>query len=197
MQIGISIVKSVQFRGAEQEFSNTYYYELGTAVTAPAETLADEIVTKERTLHSTFVSFKRQMVWSAGGTAAQNQMLHQKALTGTGSQLHEPSMDRERAVLVQWKAGFDSRGIQVYLRKWYHSCGNCAGSTVVSTGTLGNTAPIADASQAAISTSVNDLKDIGVGDFWTLCAKSGRNVQGDAVCHKWLEHHQLGDQWRG
>lgn len=196
MRIGITITKSTSFRLKEQEFHNTYYFQLATAVTAPSETLVDELVATERSLHSASVTFKRAQVWSAGGTKAENQMMFQKPLTGTGDQGANPSMDRERAVLVQWKAGFSSTGKQVYLRKWYHSCGDAAGQSLAVTGYLGNTAAITDVTRNAIAAKADEVRNIGSGSFWELCAKSGRTTTDPAQAHKFLEHHQLGDMWR-
>lgn len=197
MRIGVAIVKNTLFRGVQQEFSNVYYYELPTAVTAPAESIIDEITAKEKTLHSTVVNFVRGLAWSAGGTPGQNQMLHQKALSGTGTQTATSEMDRERAVLIRWPAGFDSRGKPVYLRKWYHSCGACAGQALNASSVLANTSDISTATRNAIATSVNDLRQVNDAvDLWDICAKGGRDTTGPAECHRYLEHHQLGDQWR-
>jgi hypothetical protein len=197
MRIGVTITKDTLFRGVQQEFHNTYHFTLGTAITAPSEAIIDELVTSEKKLHSLNVNFKRAQVWSAGGTKAQNQMLFQKNLTGTGAGGTDASMDKERAVLVQWKAGFDTRGKQVYLRKWYHSCGNPVGTTMAgTTGVLANTAAISDANRATIAAAAEETAEVGTGDFWSLCAASGREATDPATCHKYLEHHQLGDMWR-
>jgi hypothetical protein len=196
MRIGITITKETAFRGKPQEFHNTYYFELATAITAPAESLVDEITATEKSLHSTIVTFKRAAVWSAGGTQAQNQMLFQKALTGTGNQTHELGADRERAVLVQWKAGFSTTGKQVYLRKWYHSCGSAAGVGLQTSGITSQTAQIPTADRATIATKADENRSVGTGEFWELCAKSGRKTTDPAVTHRYLEHHQLGEQWR-
>lgn len=196
MRIGVQITKATAFRGVSQEFHNTYHYELETAVTAPAESIVDEIVQHEKFLHSTAVDFKRAAVWSAGSDAGSNAMLFQKNLTGTGSQVHNTSMDRERALLIRWPAGFDVRGNPVYLRKWYHSCGDAEGQSLGSAGILGNTQEIPTATRDLIATRANELRSVGSVSPWELVSPTGRDATGPAQCHKFLEHHQLGDMWR-
>jgi hypothetical protein len=195
MRIGIAIKKAAAFRGVNQEFHNTYFYELPTAVTAPAESLIDELVTFEKTIHSGSVPFLHGACWSAGGSAGENAMIFQKALTGFGSGTFI-NADPERAVLIRWPAGFDSRGRPVYLRKWYHTLGNFASATPYGTDQLANQQPISTAHRASMATAVNAIKAIGNLEAWQLCAPSGRQPTGDAQTHPWLEHHQLGDQWR-
>jgi hypothetical protein len=36
------------------------------------------------------------------------------------------------------------------------------------------------------------------GGPWTICSKTGRDPTGSNwEAHRYLEHHQLGDMWRG
>jgi hypothetical protein len=196
LRIGVTITKGTSFRGKEQEFHNTYYFDLQTAITAPSESIVDEVTATERPLHSTQVTFKRAQVWSAGGTKQQNQMIFQKALTGAGTGSTNDAMDRERAILIQWKAGFDVNGKQVYLRKWYHSCGSPVQGSVGATGVLGNTAQIATADRNAIAAKADENRFVGSIESWELCAKSGRKTTDPATTHRYLEHHQLGEMWR-
>jgi hypothetical protein len=195
MRIGLSIVKSVLFRGVQQEFSNVYHYELLGAVTGPWESLVDECKASEAGLHSTDVSFKRASVWSAGGTPAQNAMLFQKTLAGLGSAVNNTSMDRERAILARWPAGVDSRGKPVYLRKWYHACGNVGGVTMTA-GHLQNTLAFSAADQTALQNLISAFDEIGATEAWQICSAGGRRKVGPVQAHKYLEHHQLGDMWR-
>jgi hypothetical protein len=34
------------------------------------------------------------------------------------------------------------------------------------------------------------------GNTYNLISRTGRATTGTATCHRFLEHHQLGDQWR-
>lgn len=197
-QIGVSVVMAVPFRGVNQEFSNVFHYsrEVPTANESERDSIIDEIVSILKASHSSDVLFKRAMLWTSGGTPGQNDMLRQRTLSGVGSSAVNASMDRERAVLIRWPAGKDVRGRPVFLRKWFHVCGNYEASAF-SASILQNTTPILDATRAIIASHANGLKVVGATvDTWSLCAESGRSVQGDAECHKYLEHHQLGDMWR-
>lgn len=195
MQIGISVTKSVSFRGVQQEFANTYHYHHPTALTAPYESLVDEIIAEERKFHSTDVTFVRCAVWTSGGLPAQNEMKFQKNLSGLGLASTNASQDRERAVLIRWPAGVDTRGKPVYLRKWYHSCGSF-NTTAFVAGNLQNTAAIASGERTTIAAAAEALREIGGAESWNLVAQSGRENTGQAQCHAYLEHHQLGDMWR-
>lgn len=196
MLIGIQMTKSTSFRGVEQEFHNTYHYQLPTAVTVPSETLIDQLLTTEKKLHSSQVTFRRAAIWTAGGTKLENSMVYKAQLSGSGSGASSASFDKERAVLFRWPAGFDTRGNPVYLRKWYHSCGNPTGTTIDTAGILQNTAVIPPATRTLLETLANEVTELGIGEFWDLCAASGRDRQGLPSCHAYLEHHQLGDMWR-
>lgn len=192
---GVSITKRVSFRGFEQEFSNVYFYGHPTAIQTNPGAFIDDIVAIERDLHSTDVTFVRAAFWSAGGGPVANEMIHQKSLSGTGNQATNTSMDRERAVLIQWPAGKDSRGRPVFLRKWFHSCGAAAGQAFT-TSQLQQTSGLLDAQRTAIANSANRLRIMGAVDQWLLMSKNGREHTGPGTCHKFLEHHQLGEQWR-
>lgn len=201
MQIGVSITKSVVFRNSVQEFSNVYHYEVPGGGVGPvaAEAIIDRIVVLEKTWHSTGVSFKAAKCWSSGGTVAQNVMIFQKLLTGTGSVAVSAAMDKERAFLFQWPAGFDSRGHPVKLKKWYHSCCNFPG-VAIGNPELTNEDSISQSERDSAETTVSAIHPLVVsalaGSF-DLVAESGREIDGSVELHKYLEHHQLGDMWRG
>jgi hypothetical protein len=199
-RVGLSITKSTSFRNATQEFSNVYYYECGTLPNASeANTLIDAVTAVEKGFHSTAVTFVRGRVWSETGNQATSNMISQKALSGTGTTTLVTAFDKERAFLFRWRAGTDSRGNAVYLRKWYHSCGNGPGNNPPSTANLENTSTIGSASRSAMESAVGALQSItSAGISYTLRAKSGRQIDAGAVAvaHNYLEHRQLGDQWR-
>jgi len=201
-RIGISITKSVAYRDSVQEFSNVYYYENGGALpsSAGASDLIDEVTALEKGRHATTVTFVRGRCWSQVGSPGANEMIHQKALTGTGSSTADATMDRERAFLIRWRAGNDSRGNAVYLRKWYHSCGAFAGASgSIGTAILSQTSGFAQATRDSILASANALLSlVQGGGGWSLVGKNGRTRSGTGdQAHKYLEHHQLGDMWRG
>jgi hypothetical protein len=199
-RIGVSITKSVSFRGATQEFSNVYYYEtLQLPTEAEAETFIDNIVTLEKTFHSTGVTFVRGRVWSQVGTPAQNNMIKQKNLSGTGARSVRAAFDKERAYLFRLRAGSDSRGNPVYLRKYYHACGVFFSGQNVQDGHLDNTLSFTSTERDSMRTAMQAIGDANGSPLAPkLCAKGGRlpTVGENWLAHQFLEHHQLGDMWR-
>jgi len=199
-RVGVSITKTVSFRGVAQPFSNTYYYETPLPVVeSVADSLIDNIVAKEKAMHSSIVSFTFARCWSAGGTKAENNMIKQKALSGTGGAgAPVAGQDRERAFLVRFRAGVDSRGNPVYLRKWWHlQVGFLGGSSLVA-GVMENTAQLPTASRTALEGDANAFKSItALPQNFDLVSEKGRGISGATQAHAYLEHRQLGDQWRG
>jgi hypothetical protein len=195
VQVGVSITMSSPFRDSTQEWTNVFHYKDGTALLAPSEAMIDEIVGVLKALHSSLVTFVRAKVWSSGGTQAQNQMLFQKQLSGNGVAGSDSGMDKERAYLIRWPAGFDSRGKPVYLRKWFHTCGAFGATVAATSGVLANVTGMTAAQRTAIANAADVLKRV-TSPLWILCAESGREAQNVAQAHKYLEHHQLGDMWR-
>lgn len=199
-RIGVSTTKSTAFRNSTQEFSNVYYYEmLALPDQAAADTLIDNLVTLEKTFHGTNVTFVRGRVWSQGGSPGTNNMITQKNLSGTGARTAINSFDKERAFLFRIRAGSDSRGNPVYLRKWYHSCAEFVASAGVSASVLDNTTAFTTTARNAQVTAMQNIGDAnGSAGAPKLCAKSGRQPDAGATwsAHAFLEHHQLGDMWR-
>lgn len=202
-RVGVSITKETAFRDNTQEFSNVYYYDNGAGAApsaAQADALIDAIAAQEKTWHANNVTFTFGRCWTAGGGAGANEMISQKTLTGVGALSNVASMDKERAFLFRWRAGNDSRGHAVYLRKWYHSQGPIPGTSAANvSATLTNQTGFTtgDRSAMALTISVVTTQSAG-GGGWQLVAKSGRQPSvAVPEAHKYLEHHQLGDQWRG
>lgn len=199
-RIGVSITKSTSFRGVSQEFSNVYYYEvLSLPDISQADTIIDNLVTDEKTFHSTAVTFVRGRLWSQQGSPATNEMISQKNLSGAGSTTLVAGMDKERAYLFRLRAGNDSRGNPVYLRKWYHSCGAFGGSLNPAQTVLENTGAFSQASKdsgVALMQSIGDANGSPLTP--KICSKNGRlpTVGQTWQCHNYLEHRQLGDMWR-
>lgn len=202
--IGITVTKETAFRSSIQQFSNMYFYNNGVGLppdAAEAEALLDELVVNEKTFHSNAVEFVYGRVWHQTLLAITSEMIFQKPLAGLGSASGASTLDRERAFLFRWRAGNDSRGQPVYLRKWYHSCGVFPGAVnPLGTGLLANTAGFSGAERTAMEANAQAVANLGGSPGpWDLCAKSGRGISGSVfpTAHPFLEHHQMGDQWRG
>lgn len=199
-RVGVSITKSLSFRGVAQEFGNTYYYETPLPVIeSVASSLIDNIVTKEKAIFSSSVSFLFGRCWSAGGTKQENNMLSQKALSGVGAGPSPISgQDRERAFLVRFRAGVDTRGNPVYLRKWWHLNVGSFGANNLTNSMLENTAQLTTAMRTAIEASGDNFKSItALPQNFDLVSEKGRGITGATQAHPYLEHRQLGDMWRG
>jgi hypothetical protein len=199
-QIGISITKRTAFRDSTQEFSNVYFYIGGSLPdSTDANAMIDLAATREKSFHSTDVTFMIGRLWSETGNKATNNMLAQKQLSGTGARTPATADDKERAYLFRLRAGVDSRGNPVYLRKWFHACGSFVSGQSLSNTILRNLTGWTQAERDAQVAAMNSIGDLSpVGTLFKICAKSGRlPTAGEQwQAHKYLEHHQLGDQWR-
>lgn len=199
-RIGISITKNTTFRNSVQEFSNVYYYELfgGLPDSTQANAWIDALVAYEKTFHGTPVNFVRGRLWSQTGDKATSEMISQKNLSGAGSTATSSNMDKERAFLFRLRAGSDSRGNPVYFRKWFHSAGNF-GATGPGATVLANTTGWSAGERTSMENTMNKIGDVPIdGNAGKLVSKNGRTATAGATwtAHPYLEHHQLGDQWR-
>lgn len=199
-RIGVSITKSTPFRGSTQEFSNVYYYDIASYPDASgADTIIDNLTALEKTFHSTIVTFVRGRLWKETGNKATSEMISQKNLAGVGSRLTLAGLDPERAFLFRLRAGVDTRGNPVYLRKWYHSCGQFSTGATISNGHLIQTTGFTSGERTTLVAQMNAIGDAnGSAGAPKLVAKGGRQPDTGAnwSAHQWLEHHQLGDMWR-
>jgi hypothetical protein len=199
-RIGVSITKSTPFRNSVQEFSNVYYYDvLSTPSVTQADTIIDNLTTLEKTFHGNNVTFVRGRCWTETGNKATNEMISQKNLSGVGARATTTTVDKERAFLFRLRAGVDSRGNPVYLRKWFHACAEFVSGQGISTGITAQTSGWSSAERAAQVAAMNAIGDANGSPLTPkLCAKSGRQSNSGATweAHQFLEHHQLGDQWR-
>jgi hypothetical protein len=199
-RIGVSITKTTPFRNSNQEFSNVYYFECSNLPSvAEADTTIDNIANLEKNFHALAVTFVRGRLWSQTSDKSTTEMISQKNLSGTGARSTMTTLDRERAFLFRLRAGNDSRGQPVYLRKWYHACGEFVSASAPSSAVTANTASFSTAERNAQVAAMNAIGDgNGSPNTLKLCSKKGRLPTAGATwsAHAFLEHHQLGDQWR-
>jgi hypothetical protein len=199
-RIGVSITKSISFRGATQEFSNVYFYEiLTTPDVSGADAIIDNLTTLEKTFHSSAVTFVRGRLWLETGNKATSEMISQKNLSGTGARTTNINYDPERAFLFRLRAGVDSRGNPVYLRKWYHSNGPFNTTVAIGSGHFQQTSAFTSTERTQMAASMAAIGDAnGSAGSPKICSKGGRLPTAGQIwtSHQWLEHHQLGDMWR-
>lgn len=200
-RIGISITKSTSFRNSVQEFSNVYYYDglAGDPSITDADNLIDQVANREKAWHSTSVTFVRGRLWRQTGDKATTEMISQKNLSGTGARATVTNLDKERAFLFRIRAGVDSRGNPVYLRKWFHACGEFVAGAPPAASILANTSGFSQAERDAQVAAMNSIGTIGSGGtLGTLVSKNGRTTTAGQPWqgHQFLEHHNMGDMWR-
>jgi hypothetical protein len=198
---GVTIRKSTSFRGSVQHFSNTYFFDwfVPSGNTATLEALVDDVVDLEKEIHGTNVAFTDAKLWITNtGSRATNVMIVDKPLTGSGQQTPTAAMDKERAYLLQIPAGTDTLGRPVKLRKWYHTCSPVGPGLTPDNNMLAGVTPLSSAAIARVAQMGQDLRTLtpaGVASP-TLTSQTGRALTGPSEGYKWLEHHQLGDEWR-
>jgi hypothetical protein len=201
--VGVSIEKSMAFRGGVQPFANTYYYSgpVTETATVALTALVDDLKAKEQTQFGAHVSFVRGRCWKADGTQQQNIMIVDKVLSGVGAIATHANMDRERAYLVRFRAGVDSKGRPVYLRKWFHFGTSLFFGVAPSNNQLANLDQLTTTMRSDFSTWADGFKQMtnaGAGlPQMNLVSKNGRPIDGNTQAHPFIEHHQLGDEWRG
>jgi len=122
----ITIVKSFSYRGAPEEFSNTYHFS-GTqpADAAAWKTLADAIITAERPCNESNVTWVKAYGYNAGNDNSVAQIDYRIApntvLAGTLSSDGMQMLSGDTAATLRWNTpGFTSRGKRIYLRKFMH-----------------------------------------------------------------------------
>lgn len=199
-RIGVSITKSTPFRGSTQEFSNVYYYNMASLPSnVEADAIIDNLTALEKSFHSTAVTFLRGRCWSETGNKLTSQMISQKNLSGTGATATVSGLDPERAYLFRIAAGIDSRGNPVYLRKWYHPVGVFKATVIANNTHFTQQAAFTSTERNALVTTMTAITNANnSAGSPEICSKSGRQKDPLALwdAHKWLEHHQFGDQWR-
>lgn len=177
-----------------------YYYEMPTLPNqVEADTIIDNLTALEKTFHASGVTFVRGRLWSQVGSPGANEMISQKNLSGLGARTDILTLDRERAFLFRLRAGVDSRGNPVYLRKWFHACGQFVASSTVGNPQMANQASFTGAERAAQRDAMRAVSTAnGSTNITGIVSKNGRapGAGNDWEAHAYLEHHQLGDMWR-
>jgi hypothetical protein len=181
MRIAIAIEKELTWHGQAERFSNVYHYETDYTVTnSNAGAAIDALVTFEKPVHTSSVTFKVGRLWTTGGTPQQNETLLIKDLTGSGTLGGAVDLFREACVVVQSYTGRNSTtGKRIFLRKFIHSCGLPTGAS----STMANGASALDATRKTPFLTYGDqIQEVvpGAGQLMTLEAPSGANLSPSA-----------------
>jgi hypothetical protein len=121
---GVTLVKTFEYRGAQEEWANTYHMTLAPSDPAGWRTAVDGLIAQEKTLYTSDVVILRALCYtdtslasvytydlaSFGGTVPGTLVI------GTGSRA-----PGDVAAWVRWDTGRRStRGKTIYLRKYFH-----------------------------------------------------------------------------
>lgn len=142
----LTIVKSFDYRGAPEEWSNTFFFT-GTMPATPAswKTLADNVIAEEKLCYDDTVTVVRAIGHQAGESVAvwsYDYAAHSETVAGTlvpaaGAQ----QQGGDAAVWVRWSTDqLTSRGKPIYLRSYFHN---------VWSKTVGNDSDTVDDNQGA------------------------------------------------
>lgn len=181
MRIAIAIEKETSWHGNLERFSNVYHYETDFTVNATnAGACIDALVTFEKPVHGSTVTFKTGRLWTTGGTPAQNETLLIKDLSGAGTLAGSIVLYKEAAVVVQSYTGRNSTtGKRIFLRKFIHACILPTGATSF----MGDGSGSLDATRKAPFLTYGDqIQEVvpAAGQLMTLEAPSGANLSPSA-----------------
>lgn len=125
-QPSITIVKRFTYRGALEEFSNTYHFSGTTPATAAAwKTLADAMIAAEAPTVPADVGFVNAYGYEAGNDHSVAQIDYRIApntvVTGSFSLGAASLAPGDVAATTRWPTpDLTSRGKRIYLRKFWH-----------------------------------------------------------------------------
>lgn len=187
-----SVRKTTPWRNKTQGFSNLYHYFLTTPTEAALQNVLTKLVTIEKTIHSTAVSFVEGRAWGpVNPNGSGGRMEAVITASGTGAVGPSTTIYKECCQLIVYPLGrYGVKNRPQFMRKWYH-LGQT--STQTANGTDGNT----DISPAtgALATAITDIASLvptGGGPALPLQTSSGHTNISPGFLYKYLEHHQFG-----
>lgn len=186
----VSITKSCQWRGQTQEFSNVYHFKTDTLETFLDGNVIDYLVTAEKPLHSSLVTFLRGRTWGPtdqGPAASVTRLV--KDVSGVGAAAASTSVYKECALLLQFPLGrYGVRNHPQKLRKWIHTVGNPEAYPLDGSGKMA-------APSAAMTTYRDRIRTLDPTAFpgqYELCSPTGHVPIDVGVWYPYLEHRQFG-----
>lgn len=195
-----AVLQKCKYRGSIEAWTNVYIYRVPFVQPPTQENMqqvAQEIYDNHNNILGASVQIQRVSFSTPEYLASDIEVFAQfefdTAMPGTA-----PTMDPERAVLVQWPAGRNTKNRPVYLRKWYHPCNTSTVPATYDSSNMAQQSEIVASQRQQIETYAQNLAQVGPGpaDFWELVSPTNRERTGPARCYPWLEHHELGEQWR-
>jgi hypothetical protein len=121
---GITLVKTVNYRGAAEEWANQYHMTLAPSDPAGWRTAVDGLIAQEKTVYSNRVTIVRALCYTDTDLpAVYNYILADFAgnVSGTFSPTAGSATPGDVAGWVRWATGdVNSKGKMIYLRKYFH-----------------------------------------------------------------------------
>lgn len=121
----ITIVKQFQYRGNDEEWTNTYFFT-GDTPASPAswKTLADNVIASEKTLYIATTEVVRAIGHEAGQSVAvwsYDYLANSEAVPGTYAATGAVADSGDTANWIRWSTDqLTSRGKPIYLRSYFH-----------------------------------------------------------------------------
>lgn len=129
----ITIIKTFNYRGNDEEWSNTYHFE-GAAPTDDAawKGLADDVIADEKAIYQSSCHVTKAIGHVSGSVVAAwsyDYAAHSEEVAGTFAGSGAAYQAGDAAVWLRWStAAVTSKGKPIYLRSYYHNAA-AAGST--------------------------------------------------------------------
>lgn len=182
----ITLVKSMDYRGHDEEWSNTYHFEGDTpANEGEWRTLGLAIYSTEKVILRSDVKLVQLYGYEAGNETSVAQIdLRVGAdanIPGTLNTSGVYPTSGDQAVTMRARIGVSSTGKKVYIRKYYH------GSAKNSTGT-GD--PVAPSAVTAMNAHLTALLAGGLPGGAVWCGPQGQEAI-DPLVHPWVTTRTL------
>jgi hypothetical protein len=176
---GIAVTKSVTWRGAMEEFANVWHYDYVGGALANHEAVADRIVSKEKDIFGSNITFRSVRVWGpTNGNAAENITHLIKDISGVGLVTGGGTIPFELAVVGSWYLGRNpATGRKRFLRKYLH-VGRVSGISSGGGPAMGNDAlgaPVTDVFKAWFN-SLKTLEGLALPSAPDICAPNGDHL---------------------
>lgn len=130
----LTIVKQMQYRGNDEEWSNTYFMTGDLPADAASwKTLADAVIADEKTLYDLNIDVIRAIGHEAGESVAvwaYDYLAASEEVPGTYSTTSSILESGDTAAWIRWSTDqLTDRGKPIYLRNYYHPAYRGTGGT--------------------------------------------------------------------